>query len=94
MVTVQCFKSCGVYSCGFKSHGQNPNHKPTANSAVHLSEVSQWVLRGSSEGTSGNAIGLHQLNSFLHTDSKAKNCINIRDMKIANVDFRGRTLRL
>ena len=28
------------------------NHKPTVNSAVHLSEVGKWGLRSNSEGTS------------------------------------------
>ena len=37
--------------------GSNPvvgatDHKPTANSAVHPSEVGEWVLRSNSEGIS------------------------------------------
>ena len=62
----------------FTRVGSNPvagttNHKPTADSELHPSEVSKRVFRGNSESTSSNAASPHQLDSCPYTQSALTN---------------------
>ena len=43
------------------------DHKPRSNLAVQPSKVGEWVLRDTSEGTSGDVAGPHQLGSYPDT---------------------------